>query len=82
MPRGLNDQKDTDKDSIGDACDNDDFFDVPEVYFHTNPLDPDSDEDGISDGDEFRHITIPSIGDPPVDQCNRLACDAAIAGEA
>ena len=50
------DQIDTDDDGMGDACDDDDdndgLTDVDEAERGTDPLNPDSDEDGLDDGVE------------------------------
>jgi len=50
------DQTDTDGDGLGDACDDDDdadgLSDADEAVFGTDPLDPDSDDDGMLDGAE------------------------------
>lgn len=49
------DQVDTDRDGLGDVCDdsdNDGLTDVEEIAHGTNPADPDSDDDELSDGEE------------------------------
>jgi subtilisin family serine protease len=58
------DQTDTDNDLLGDACDNDDdndgLSDIDEAIYGTDSLDPDSDLDGLTDGNEVNiHGTDP-----------------------
>ncbi len=49
-------QEDFDRDTVGDACDDDDdgdgLTDAQENALGTDPLDPDSDDDGLTDGEE------------------------------
>jgi hypothetical protein len=51
------DQLDTDTDSLGDVCDEDDdndgLLDEDELVLGTDPLNPDTDSDGLLDGDEL-----------------------------
>jgi len=58
------DQTDTDNDLLGDSCDSDDdndgLSDLDEAIHGTNPLNPDSDLDELTDGDEVNiHGTDP-----------------------
>lgn len=61
------DQKDTDADLAGNACDNDadndSLSDADEAKFNTDPSDADSDDDGLSDGEEIKRHTNPNVPD-------------------
>ena len=69
-PTANADQADTDGDGQGDACDadddNDGLADVDEPGAGTNPLDPDTDDDGVLDGADTLPLD-PTVG---IEQAN------------
>jgi len=76
------DQLDTDNDGMGNACDDDDdgdgFSDTDEAIAGSDPLDPDTDNDGLLDGDDPYPLLTDGDGDgfdDGVDNCPAIAND-------
>ncbi|MBI2346068.1 MAG: thrombospondin type 3 repeat-containing protein, partial [Deltaproteobacteria bacterium] len=78
------DQADRDDDNLGDLCDgdndNDGLPDAQEVHLGLDPLNPDSDGNGVSDADEVVPIitTIAGNGVKGYDGDGKLAVEAAL----
>lgn len=72
------DQRDTDRDGSGDACDDDDdgdgLTDASEIAQGTDPLNPDSDGDGVLDGkDAYPTDPKRSVIQPPPSEVPEVA---------
>ncbi len=80
------DQADNDQDGLGDACDEDDdndgLSDEAEAEIGTNPDVPDSDGDGIKDGDEGCNAGACAALDPASDADGDGILDKDEAGDA